>query len=205
MHQKFCFCKLKTFEKNGICNLISNPKFIWIWHNWTKDWKWNFYSPTKLWSSSNMLICIFKKFAWVSIVWWCKNQHWIWNGDWVQIWDMHHWCSPTQDSEELIERRHLYFFKRNWSHLYCTFHCHWLAYLYRQDFLKTKPLTRVRSWNTVSNPLETETQSRTHLAQFISDIGFNSNFLTHILISTHFFSSFQGKPIKSLMHIHRRV
>ncbi len=110
MHQKFCFCKLKTFEKNGICNLISNPKFIWIWHNWTKDWKWNFYSPTKLWSSSNMLICIFKKFAWVSIVWWCKNQHWIWNGDWVQIWDMHHWCSPTQDSEELIERRHLYFF-----------------------------------------------------------------------------------------------
>jgi hypothetical protein len=112
---------------------------------------------------------------------------------------------PPQDSEELIERRHIYLLKRKWPHLYCTFHCHWLAYLYRQDFPKTKPLTRVRSWNTVSNPLETETQSKTHLAQFSSDIGFNSNFLTHVLISTHFFSSFQGRPIKSLMHIHRRV
>jgi len=141
-------CKLKTFEKSRICNLISNQKFIWIWHNWTKDWKWNFYSPTKLWSSSIIFNLHLQKnlhgwalcdgvktkigvFLWYVI--------WIWNGDWVQIWDMHHWCSPTQDSEELIERRHLYFKKRNWSHLYCTFHCHWLAYLYRQDLLKTKP------------------------------------------------------------------
>jgi hypothetical protein len=73
----FAFARLKTFEKSGICNLISNPQNWFEYDTIEQKIENGILIPQQSFEVQvSCLICNFKKIPGVCFVWQCKNQHW---------------------------------------------------------------------------------------------------------------------------------